>query len=69
MNPEHYVRPDDEPGSEPPTPSVSTLSRMAHRLAYFLFNREPDRTPPGYFPTEDSTRMAAVIVNPLPRHG
>jgi len=50
MNPEHYVRPDGEPDSEPPTPSARTLSRMAHRLTNFLFNKEPERTPPGIFP-------------------
>ena len=50
VSPEHYLRPEGEQESDPPIPRAGAFSRMSHRLAGFLFNKEPDRTSPEIFP-------------------
>jgi hypothetical protein len=51
VNPDHYVRPEDDAGADAPTPS-SARRRITRRLRSFLFNKTRDDTPPGIFPNK-----------------
>jgi len=62
VNPEHYVRPGG--GDDGKCNSINAWSRFARRLGSFFFDKKRDDTPPGIFPTRDSTRMAAVTAEP-----
>ena len=52
MSAEHYVRPDDEEGSESPQPSGGGWRRFTQRFTNLMFNKKPDRNPPGIFPNK-----------------
>jgi hypothetical protein len=52
MSAEHYVRPDDEEGSESRQPSGGGWRRFTRRFTNFMFKKQPDRNPPGIFPNK-----------------
>lgn len=50
MNPEHYMRPDDDQDPKSSIPPANIWRRMARRFTIFMFNKTPDATPPEIFP-------------------